>query len=387
MDWFLSKDAALKWLETPSVYHLKKDELYELDDTAFEFMRQCAGVKGGSAARDEFIDYCLEEGILTSETVRTAGPPPEKSPVPSLRYLELQVTDRCNLRCRHCYINPPSPTFRKGGKGGFELSVTQIKNILTEFEQMQGLRVLITGGEPLMHSSFSGINNMLPDFRLRKVLFTNGLLLTKSVIGSLNVDEVQVSIDGLEEAHEALRGKGSFSAALAAVRECRDAGMEVSVSTMVHAKNLEDFDGMDGLFREEGIKEWTVDVPCPAGRLTENSAFRVTPEQGGKYLGYGYGEGLHASSPGYGCGLHLMSVTADGRVSKCTFYADRAVGRIEDGLRECWKRISPVRLEELACDCEHIATCRGGCRYRAEVLGDPKGKDLYKCFLYDIIKP
>lgn len=378
MAWFLSKDVALKWLEIPSLYNIGKDELYELDDSAFEFLRRCAGRKGCSVVHDEFIDYCLEEGILTSETVRTARLPPEKSPVPSLRYLELQVTDRCNLICRHCYIGD-SRTHN-------ELSLKQIREVLTEFEQMQGLRVLITGGEPLMHSSFSEMNNMLPDFHLRKILLTNGLLLTKSMISTINIDEVQISIDGLEEAHEALRGKGSFSAALAAVRCCRDAGMEVSVSTMVHSKNLDDFDKMDRLFREEGIKDWTVDVPCPVGRLKENSVFRITPEQGGKYLGYGYGEELHASSPGYGCGLHLMSVTAKGRVSKCTFYSDRAVGRIEDGLRECWKKISPVRLDELACDCEHIGTCRGGCRYRAEVLGDPKGKDLYKCFSYDIIR-
>jgi radical SAM protein with 4Fe4S-binding SPASM domain len=379
MDWFLSKDVALKWLEVPGIYHIGKDELYEVDAAAFEFLRRCADGKGCSAARTEFIDYCLEEGILTPEVTDAARLQPEKSPVPSLRYLELQVTDRCNLRCRHCYIGDA------GARN--ELSLKQIRNVLTGFEKMQGLRVMITGGEPLIHPSFPEINNMLPEFSLRKVLFTNGLLLTGKMVGSLNVDEVQVSIDGLEKAHDALRGKGSFSAALGAVRTCRDAGMEVSVSTMVHSKNLQDFDKMERLFGEEGVKDWTVDVPCPAGRLNENSTFRITPEQGGRYLRYGHGEGLHASSPGYGCGLHLMSALADGRVSKCTFYGDRAAGRIEDGIRECWARIRPVILDDLDCDCEYIGICRGGCRYRAEVLGDPKGKDLYKCFSYDIIKP
>jgi radical SAM protein with 4Fe4S-binding SPASM domain len=76
---------------------------------------------------------------------------------------------------------------------------------------------------------------------------------------------------------------------------------------------------------------------------------------------------------------------ADGRVSKCTFYSQSPIGRIEDGLRECWQKIKPIKLDKLKCDCKHIESCRGGCRYRARLLGDPFGKDLYKCNFYDII--
>ena len=154
---------------------------------------------------------------------------------------------------------------------------------------------------------------------------------------------------------------------------------------MVHTGNLNDFAEMERLFRALGVKDWTVDVPCITGRLAGETGFQVTPDKGGKYLGYGYGGGLHAGDRGFACGLHLMSVMADGRVSKCTFYADRPAGRVEEGLRECWERIPPVSLAELRCDCEHTETCRGGCRYRAEVLGDPLGKDLYRCAFYDIM--
>jgi radical SAM protein with 4Fe4S-binding SPASM domain len=80
-----------------------------------------------------------------------------------------------------------------------------------------------------------------------------------------------------------------------------------------------------------------------------------------------------------------MSVMADGKVAKCSFYSDRSVGRIEEGLRICWQRIRHIRLDELRCECEYIESCRGGCRYRACLLGDPLGKDLYRCALYGII--
>ncbi|MDP3112864.1 MAG: radical SAM protein [Thermodesulfovibrionales bacterium] len=409
MQYSLSKESVLKWLEDPSVYHIKKDELYELDDEAFEFLKGCQSVycyaelrtchaefisaskkktlnqvQGDaiSLATKKFIDYCLKEGFLTKNKVSLRRPPLKKSPVPSLRYLELQITDRCNLRCRHCYINPPSPPFSKGGMGGFELSLSRITRALTEFEEIQGLRVLITGGEPLLHSRFKEINSMLPEFFVRKILFTNGLLLSKEVLKNINVDEIQISIDGLEKAHDSLRGKGTFKSAMKAAGLSIDYGFEVSISTMVHSKNTGDFDKMETLFKKIGIKEWTVDIPCVAGRLRENTDFQLSPKQAGKYLAYGYGSGIHSGEKGFGCGLHLMSVSANGKISKCTFYSDRAVGTIKDGLRKCWEKIKPVRLDKLECDCEYIEKCRGGCRYRAEMLGDAKGKDLYRCALY-----
>src|SRR4030043_894605 len=321
MKYFLTRDTVIKRLETPSIYHIEKDDLYELDNESFEFLQNCAsqessefGVRSLKKALRAFIDYCLKEGILTTERVSVKRPPLIKSPDPSLRYLELQITNKCNLKCKHCYIgdnNPPSPPFRKGGKGGFEklsskqyfseLSVKQIRKVLHEFEQMQGLRVLITGGEPLIHGGFKEINEMLPEFFVRKVLFTNGLLLNKKVLKKLNFNEIQISVDGLEGAHDLLRGKGTFKRAIEAVKLSIDSGFEVSVSTMVHSKNLGEFDELERLFKDMGIKDWTVDIPCITGRLQENPEFQINPEQGGKYFRYGYGKRLHAGASGFAC--------------------------------------------------------------------------------------
>ncbi len=175
--------------------------------------------------------------------MRSVGSALKQAPEPSLRYLELQITDACNLRCRHCYI---------GDAGNNELSVGQVEKVLREFEEMQGLRVLITGGEPLVHSKFHEINEMLPDFFIRKVLFTNGVLLKKETLKALKVDEIQVSMDGLEPAHDRLRGNGTFKRSLEAMEHALDAGFDVSVSTMVHKYNLADFDNMERAFQGDG---------------------------------------------------------------------------------------------------------------------------------------
>ncbi len=389
MNYFISKETVLKRLETPSAYHIRKDELYELDDEAFEYLKDCCSAfsvqrsainqrksEVQKAELASFIKYCLKEEILTRDKISLKRPPIKKSPAPSLRYLELQITDRCNLRCRHCYIPD---------KHSKELSLSLITRALKEFEAMQGLRVLITGGEPLLHRSFKEINSILPKFFLRKILFTNGLLLNKNILNDLNVHEMQVSIDGMEKAHDSLRGKGRFKRTMQNIMLAIECGFDVSISTMVHSKNTGDFDKMEKLFKKIGIKDWTVDVPCVTGRLRENTEFQLSPKQAGKYLKYGYSGGIHSGEKGFGCGLHLMSISANGKISKCTFYSDRAVGTIKDGLRKCWGKIKPVRLDKLECDCKYIEKCRGGCRYRAEMLEDAKGKDLYRCALYRVI--
>jgi radical SAM protein with 4Fe4S-binding SPASM domain len=375
MRYFLARDAALKWLETPAVYHIQNDELYELDEASFAFFESCTSEKGCASRDSAFLDYSLEEGLISTERSPVPQPKLKKAPAPSLRYLELQITDACNLRCKHCYIEDSHNA---------ELPLDRIRLVLKEFEDMQGLRLLITGGEPLLHSAFNDVNAMLPEFSFRKILFTNGLALPAQDLGGLNVHEIQLSIDGLEKAHDALRGQGTFTRTIDAATRALDAGFDVSISTMVHPENFEDFDGMERLFRSMKIKDWTVDVPCLTGRLKDNADFQVLPEEGGKYLGYGFGGGLHSSGAGFGCGLHLMSVLADGRAAKCTFYADRAVGSVDEGLRTCWQRVRPVPLASLTCDCSYLEACRGGCRFRAELLSGKNGKDLYRCALYGI---
>lgn len=376
--YYLSDECFLKWLETPCIYNIKKDELYELDNNAFDFLKKCASRDGCSKPADiKFLDYCLSEGILISKPFNLKMPPVIKSPIPSLRYLELQITDKCNLKCKHCYIGKPDNN---------ELSIYEIKAVMDEFEEMQGLRLLITGGEPLMHAGFRKLNAILPEYGFRKILFTNGLLLNKELLKELNIDEIQFSIDGMERGHDAIRGKGTYEIVMNKIKDVVEQGFAVSVATMVHKKNLDEFDEMDSLFRAMGIKDWTVDVPCISGNLKENPTIQVTEETAGRYLNYGFGEGLHGGGEGFACGLHLMSVLANGNVCKCAFYSHAPVGNISESLRKCWQTKMPLKVEELECfrlSCEFINACRGGCRFRA---GDAYKKDLYKCYSYGIIK-
>jgi radical SAM protein with 4Fe4S-binding SPASM domain len=299
------------------------------------------------------------------------------SSIPSLRYLELQITDRCNLQCRHCYI---------GESVHQDLSWKQIQRVFEEFEEIQGLRLLLSGGEPLLHPQFWEINEILREYAFRSVLLSNGTPITKGVAKKLRVHEVQISLDGMKEGHESLRGKGTFEKATVAIDYLQEANIRVSVATMIHQKNLSEFDSLASLLQSKHIEEWNVDIPCVEGRLKTNRDFWVAPSEAGPFLSYGYGGGFHGSTINSTCGVHLCAIMSDGGICKCGLFRQEPVGSIEEDLRSCWARIPQIALKALTCRCPVLEECRGGCRYRAKTQGDLFQPDLFQCYARGVLK-
>ena len=376
----LTPHTVLKSLEEPYLYDIENDELYELSSDAYQFLLKCS--RGESLPfrkeDEEFIQFCLSENLIVFSEIPLQGKVfPHPSPIPSLRYLELQITNRCNLQCRHCYV----------GEGSHQdLSMEQIQRVLKEFEEIQGLRLLLSGGEPLLHPLFWEINDILQNQAFRSVLLSNGTLITKEVAKKLRVHEVQISLDGIKEGHESLRGKGTFEKTLMAIDHLQEADIRVSVATMIHRKNLSEFDQLTSLLQSKNIEEWNVDVPCVEGRLKTNLDFRVAPSEAGRFLSYGYGGGFHGSANNFTCGAHLCAILSNGRVCKCGLFSQEPVGSIEEGLRTCWARIPRIALTGLTCKCPVMEECRGGCRYRAKIQGDLFQPDLFQCYARGVLK-
>ena len=365
----LSRDCSIRALDRPYVYNRATDELYELDSESLAFLRDCArGLTGEDSG--PFVEYCLKEGILVESDGQTEGPAPLTSPIGFLRYLELQLTARCNLRCKHCYL---------GDAKARDLPLPLAFKTMEEFDAAGGLRLLLSGGEPLLHEDFPAINERLPEFGFRSVLLTNGTLIDRNIARLLKVQEAQVSLDGMERAHDYIRGYGNFRKAINAIGSLMDAGIAVSVATMVTSLNSGDFAGMVRLMESLGVKEWNVDVPVPSGRLIDNDCLMLDPEEAARYHEYGFGGGFHHGPEGYACGAHLLSIGPDGSVAKCGFYLDRPAGNINQGLRACAEMVRPIKLEEIDCDCEQKEACRGGCRYRATFYSNSLGPDPVRC--------
>ena len=376
----LTPHSVLKNLEEPYLYDIENDELYELNADAYQFLLKiCRNEHPPVREEDEeFIRFCLSENLIAfSETPLHRKISLNPSPIPSLRYLELQITNRCNLQCRHCYI-------REGPHQ--DLSTKQIQWILEEFEEIQGLRLLLSGGEPLLHPLFGEINDILRNHGFRSVLLSNGTLITKEVAKRLLVHEVQISLDGMKEGHESLRGKGTFEKTVMAIDHLQEANIRVSVATMIHRKNLSEFDQLASLLQSKNIEEWNVDVPCVEGRLKTNQDFPVSPSEASRFLSYGYGGGFHGSTNNSTCGAYLCAIIPNGAVCKCGLFGQEPAGSIEEGLRTCWARIPRIGLKDLTCKCPVLEECRGGCRYRAKIQGDLFQPDLFQCYARGVLK-
>jgi len=98
-----------------------------------------------------------------------------KSKPPLLTSLDLELTERCNNNCIHCYLNLPADDSESKAR---ELSTAQIKNILAEAAQLGCLSVKFTGGEPLLREDFNELYVFARTLGLRVLIFTNATLLT-----------------------------------------------------------------------------------------------------------------------------------------------------------------------------------------------------------------
>jgi radical SAM protein with 4Fe4S-binding SPASM domain len=376
---YLAADASLKRLEAPYVYHRGSDDLYEVSEDAFSFIARHRGRLPVSELEAEFLATCLQEGLLTwHEGAARRELRVGSGERPSLRYLLLHLTGRCNLRCSHCYASET---------GEEDLPFAAVRRALSEFQEGGGLRLLLSGGEPLLHADFWRIDELLPGLDVRAVLLTNGTLLTRDAARRLHVHEVQVSLDGGERSHDELRGPGSFSLARRGLEAAREAGLQVSVASTVNALDLHDFDQLAAIVEELDAWQWTIDVPCSAGRMATQPGLEAPPAEAAKVLEYGFASGTHGDTFDYLCGAHLAAVMPDGRVGKCGLLPDEGGGRLDEGLAAAWRKIPRRTTDSLGETCRHcrvLAECHGGCRFRAGGA-QSLAPDAVQCYRYGVL--
>jgi len=172
------------------------------------------------------------------------------------------VTNRCNARCRHCFFAAHLDTDRSG-----ELTLDEIDRVAASF--MHRIRsLLLTGGEPTLREDLPEICRIF-DRRNHTALFTipsNGLqpdrieAVFDEILSTTRAKvNAQVSIDGLAEVHDGIRGvPGSFEAALETARRLKRLRPRhrtlnnVSVLTVISAANADQIEPLIDLVEREG---------------------------------------------------------------------------------------------------------------------------------------
>ncbi len=135
---------------------------------------------------------------------------------PLLHWLDMELTERCNLDCQHCCVNLPAddaPAMKK------ELSPGRIKAILEQAAELGCLTVRFTGGEPLLRDDFADIYSFARRLGMKVALFTNVTLVTPRLADLFSeippLEKIEVTLYGMRRAsYEAVtRTPGSFAAA------------------------------------------------------------------------------------------------------------------------------------------------------------------------------
>jgi len=136
---------------------------------------------------------------------------------PLLIALDIELTERCNNNCIHCYINSPLNDFQLKNK---ELSTKGIQDVLTEAALLGCLMVRFTGGEPLLRDDFEEIYIHARKLGMQVMLFTNGTLITGKIAALFcqipPLEKIEITLYGMtKETYESItRIKGSFNAAM-----------------------------------------------------------------------------------------------------------------------------------------------------------------------------
>ena len=162
-----------------------------------------------------------EKGILfaSRKKYEASCKPIEPEPFSGL-YCE--ITSRCNLKCKHCYVNG-KPT------GNEELPLDIILNILEQCKQLGGNLVMLSGGEPLLYPSFISICEEALKLGNDVIILTNGTLIDSHIISLLEnwpKLRIQISLNGItQETHDILCGIGTFKLTMRGLKKCLDAGL------------------------------------------------------------------------------------------------------------------------------------------------------------------
>lgn len=328
-------------------------------------------------------------------------------PQPYRMTLQWHITERCNLRCKHCY---------QESYEGSDVSLTGAEEVLRQYGQLldtleraNGVRprshISITGGEPMMALDFWGILGTIRRSRRHSfAILTNGTVLDEEdakKFHDLRPSFVQMSLDGNRRMHDAIRGEGSFDKAMHGARCLRREGVPFMFSFTAHKGNFEGYPAVARIARKAGaMKVWTDRmVPCGSGAATEaildpeetRRYVKVVSKASEKWNGGEVAVGdralqfLSGRGEPYRCnaGIGLIALLPNGDLLPCRrmphvsgniFKAPMAEIYFEEGMMRRLR--DPCLIPDGCAHCPSSSRCRGGSRCLAyAVTGDPLRSD------------
>jgi radical SAM protein with 4Fe4S-binding SPASM domain len=299
---------------------------------------------------------------------------------------DLEITARCNLYCRHCYINLPSndPQARSG-----ELTLWEIDAIADQAVSLGAIWVLLSGGEPLLRDDFPEIYLSLKRKGLLVSVFTNATLVRDEHIDLFRKyppRDIEVTVYGASpETYERVtRRPGSFAAFLSGLDRLLESGVKVRLKAMALRSNYHELPAIAAFCRARTKDFYRFDPQLhlrfdrDERRNAEIRAERLTPaevialeradEERFTALRKGCDTLIREDLAHAGCdhlfhcgaGSGSFSVGYDGKFRLCSsLWAPETVYDLRKGtLRDAWEHLVPKVREMRSQRSEFLERCR-----------------------------
>jgi len=286
-----------------------------------------------------------------------------------------------------------------------ELSLEKLFKVLDDYLKIirkwripkQETRISITGGEPLIRKDFFKFLEKCYQYKnLTKYgILTNGILVNNEIVKrfkKLEVDYVQVSLEGMEADNDYIRGKGTFKKIIKAVEILVKGGINVGISVTMTKKNKEDVKPLVELAKKLGVTSLGLRrfVPIGAGKgikdlmlsaqdvkrlylyVTEKNK-ELFKDKSKLKIGMGCEDGILAQEgyPVNGCvaGYSSVTILPNGDVYPCRrlpIYVGNVLNQsLEDifyNSKEMQKLRDPENLNGKCKNCPYSDKCKGGAK-------------------------
>jgi len=309
----------------------------------------------------------------------------------------IELTERCNLKCAHCYIaHDPEKK---------EMSRKEIFRILDEITDAGCFWFLITGGEPLVRDDFLDIYTYAKKKGLIVTLFTNGTLITPYIADCLKEYfpfTIEITLYGVtKETYEKVtRVPGSFKRCREGIDLLLEKDIPLKLKTMVMTLNKDELWDMKEYAEGLGV-EFRFDPMLNPGLdgSKDPCNLRLSPEEVveldladkkrleewrkfcKKFIGPPQSDNLYLC----GAGVSSFHIDSYGQMSVCLMSRYQSYDLLQGSFREGWNIFFPQFLSQKSKNdykcgqCELISLC-GQCPGWAMLEnGDPESPVEYLC--------
>jgi len=187
-------------------------------------------------------------------------------------------TNRCNLKCRHCYQGAGRPL-------PDELNLSQRLDIVRQLADQDVFSIAFSGGEPLMDAGLWEVLGAAHRQGLYVSIATNGTLLTETVvqrISAAGVNYVEISLDSVHpEVHDRFRGiPGLWKRTVTGIRNAVAAGVfSVGIASTITQLNYQEVEDLISFARDLGADKFYAFNFIPTGRGKGLIGIDLSPRQ------------------------------------------------------------------------------------------------------------